>query len=50
MFFVGVVNYLFYLCVRLFWICYGDEVMIVENNFDIVILGVDGCKEVIFIV
>ena len=45
--FAGVVNYPSHLRARSFRTRHGDEAMIAENNFDIVILGVDGRKEAI---
>ena len=45
--FAGVVKYPSHVRTRSFRTRHGDEAMIAENNFDIVILGVDGRKEAI---
>lgn len=45
--FTGVVKYPSHVRTRSFRTRHGDEAMIAENNFDIVILGVDGRKEAI---
>ena len=43
--FVGVVKYPSNVRTRAFRTRHGDDAMIAENNFDMIILGVDGCQE-----